>query len=299
MLPMSWRDIETTEGAYAWDVADRQVQWCRDNRLAVCAGPLVQWDARSIPDWLHLCEGEFESLSSFATEFVEAVVRRYRGKVDLWIASGRMNTSEVLSLTEEERIRLAAVAAETTRRCDPDAPVFVSFDQPWGEYLSCQEIDFPPLQFADALLRAGLGITGLALDINLGYWPDGTLPRDLLDFSQQIDRWGYLDVPLLVTLAVPSARRSSIRWPIAAPAARGRMEPGLAAGVGPARTCRCCWPRGACKGSSGTNSATSSRTPFPTAGCSICGATPSRSCGSSSRSGRHTSADAEAPSNKL
>ncbi len=202
---MTWKDIETTEGAYAWDLVDRQLQWCRENRLAVCAGPLVQWDAHAIPDWLHLCEGDFESLASFATEFVEAVVRRYRGKVDFWIAAGRMNTSEVLSLDEEERIRLAATAAEATRRSDPEAQVLVSFDQPWGEYLSFKETDFPPLQFADTLLRAGLGITGLALEMNVGYCPDGTLPRDLLDFSQQIDRWGYLDVPLLVTVAVPSA----------------------------------------------------------------------------------------------
>jgi hypothetical protein len=205
LVPMTWRDIETTEGAYSWDLVDRQVQWCRDNHLAVCAGPLVQLDAHSMPDWLHLCEGDFESLFSFAAEFVEAVVRRYRGKIDVWIAAGRVNTAEILALTEEEKIKLAAGAVESTRSCDPDAQVLISFDQPWGEYLSYKELDFPPLHFADALLRAGLGLSGLALEINLGYWPEGTLPRDLVDFSQEIDYWAYLDVPLLVTLAVPSS----------------------------------------------------------------------------------------------
>ena len=205
IVPMTWKEIETTEGAYAWDATDRQVAWCRENRLTVCAGPLVQYDPRSVPDWLHLCDGDFESVYSFASEFVEAVVRRYRGKVDLWISAGRMNTADLLSLSEEEKVRLAARTVELTRACDPDAQVLISFDQPWGEYLSYKEHDFPPLHFADALLRAGLGLTGLALEVNLGYWPDGTLPRDLVDFSQQIDYWGYLDVPLVVTLAVPSS----------------------------------------------------------------------------------------------
>jgi len=204
LVPMTWKDIEAAEGAYSWDVADRQVQWCRDHGLVAYAGPLVQLDARSIPDWLHLCEGDFESLLSFALEFVEAVVRRYRGKIDAWIAAGRMNTADALSLTEEEKIKLAARCVELARSCDPDAQILISFDQPWGEYLSHKEHDFPPLHFADALLRAGLGLTGLALEINLGYWPEGTLPRDLVDFGQQIDYWSCLDVPLVVALAVPS-----------------------------------------------------------------------------------------------
>jgi hypothetical protein len=204
VVPMAWKEIETTEGAYAWDLADRQVQWCRDHGLAVFAGPLVQLDAHAIPDWLPLCEGDFEGLSCFASEFVEAVVRRYRGRIDAWIAAGRLNTAEVLSLTEEEKIKLAARSVELARCCDPEAQILISFDQPWGEYLSHKEHDFPPLHFADALLRAGLGLTGLVLEVNLGYWPDGTLPRDLVDFSQQIDYWSCLDVPLVVALAVPS-----------------------------------------------------------------------------------------------
>jgi len=204
VVPMVWRDIETTEGGYCWEITDRQVQWCRDNRLALCAGPLVQFDARSIPDWLHLCEGDYENLVSFASEFVEAVVRRYRGKIDVWISAGRMNAADFLSLTEEEKIKLTARAVEATRSWDSEAQVLISFDRPWGEYLNRRECDFPPLHFADALLRAGLGLTGLALEINLGYWPEGTLPRDLVDFSQQIDYWSYLDVPLLVALTVPS-----------------------------------------------------------------------------------------------
>ncbi len=203
-VPMTWREVEATEGGYCWDVCDRQVEWCRAHGLAVSAGPLLQLNDRSIPDWLHLCDGDFESIHSFACQFVEAVVSRYRGRVDLWLSAGRINTAELLSLREEERVRLAARAVELTRSLDPEAQILVSFDQPWAEYLSRREHDFPPLHFADALLRADLGLTGLALEINLGYSPGGTLPRDLLDFSQQVDYWSYLGVPLVVAVTVPS-----------------------------------------------------------------------------------------------
>jgi hypothetical protein len=83
--------------------------------------------------------------------------------------------------------------------------VLVSFDQPWAEYLSRRELDFPPVQFADALIRAHIGLTGLALEINVGYHPGGTLLRDPLEFSRQLDYWSLLDVPLFVALSIPSA----------------------------------------------------------------------------------------------
>jgi hypothetical protein len=83
--------------------------------------------------------------------------------------------------------------------------VTIAFDQPWAEYLARQGNDFPPLHFADALLRAELGLTGLALELNVGYHPAGTLPRDPLEFSRQIDFWSLLGVPLYLLLAVPSS----------------------------------------------------------------------------------------------
>ena len=64
--------------------------------------------------------------------------------------------------------------------------------------------DFPPLHFADALIRADLGLTALGLEINLGFSPGGTLPRDPLEFNRQIDFWSLLGVPLYLMIAVPS-----------------------------------------------------------------------------------------------
>lgn len=204
-VPMVWREVETGEGQYAWDLTDRQVQWCRARGLTVCAGPLVNFYRPTVPDWLQVCEGDFESILAFATEYIQAAVDRYRGQVDYWHCVGRANRGDVLSLSEEEEIRLTARAIEVTRARDPTTPILISFDQPWGEYLSRRPKDFPPLQFADMLLRAGVGLSGIGLEINVGYWPEGTPLRDPLEFSRGIDYWGLLGVPLFVMLTYPSS----------------------------------------------------------------------------------------------
>lgn len=204
-VPMVWREVETGEGQYAWESTDQQVRWCRSAGLALCAGPLVNFDRPAVPDWLQVCEGDFESILAFATEYIQAAVDRYRGQVDYWHCVGRANRGEVLSLSEEEEIRLTARAIEVARARDPKTPLLISFDQPWGEYLSRKPKDFPPRQFADTLLRAGLGLTGIGLEINVGYWPEGSPLRDPLEFSQGIDYWSLLGVPLFVMLSYPSS----------------------------------------------------------------------------------------------
>ncbi len=80
----------------------------------------------------------------------------------------------------------------------------ISFDQPWAEYLAATDHDLAPLELADALVRAELGVSGVALEMNLGYWPGGSLPRDALTVSRQVDRWSLLGIPLLVFLNLPS-----------------------------------------------------------------------------------------------
>jgi hypothetical protein len=81
----------------------------------------------------------------------------------------------------------------------------VSFDQPWAEYLASQQLDLAPLHFADALVRADIGLAGIGLEINIGYHPGGSLPRGPLAVSRLIDTWSQLELPLLVAITLPSS----------------------------------------------------------------------------------------------
>ncbi len=203
-IPFSWGRVEADEGRQRWALYDAQLQWCQTNNLRVCGGPLLELRRGALPAWAYLWEGDFENLLMVAGDYVKAVVTRYRGKVNFWNPMGRLVTGDPLGLDEEQKLRLAVRAVEVIRETDPQTPVIVSFDQPWAEYMCRKDSDLPPLTFADTFVRSGLGIAGIGVEINLGTQPKGTLPRDLLEFNMQLDRWSALGLPLLVSLAVPS-----------------------------------------------------------------------------------------------
>jgi hypothetical protein len=204
-LPLTWKTIEVVEGRRNWSDADKQVEWAHSAGLRICAGPLLELDDRGVPDWTYLWEGDFQSILSFMLDHVRAVVERYRGKVHLWQVAARMTHGHALGLGEEARLQLAAKAITVVRQLDPTTPLVVTFDQPWAEYLASEQLDLAPMHFADALVRADLGLSGLGLEINVGYHPGGTVHRGPLAFSRLVDNWSLLELPLLVALTLPSS----------------------------------------------------------------------------------------------
>ncbi len=204
-LPISWRLIEAVEGRRIWDDVDKQVEWAHSAGLRIAAGPILELDDRGVPDWTYLWEGDYDNILSFMIDHVQAVVERYRGKVHLWQVASRMTHGHALGLNEEARLQVAARAISTVRKLDPTTPLVVTFDQPWAEYMAYQNLDLAPLHFADALVRADLGLAGIGLELNVGYHPGGSLPRSPLAVSRLIDVWSQLELPLLVALTTPSA----------------------------------------------------------------------------------------------
>jgi hypothetical protein len=204
VTPMSWREIESREGMRQWDPIDRQIDWAEQQGLRVCSGPLVQFDRRNTPDWLYALGGDDEAIRPFAVAQLRAAVERYRGRVHLWQCGAQFNVEGAVTLSEEQRLRLAAFSIEIVRKLDARTPVVLGIDQPCAEYMGHSEYDLSPLHFADALIRADLGLTGISLELNVGYWPGGTQPRDVLELSRHLDRWSNLGLPLLVSLSLPS-----------------------------------------------------------------------------------------------
>jgi Glycosyl hydrolase family 10 len=204
-LPLNWRMIEAVEGRRTWSDTDAQFEWAHSSGLRIAAGPLLELADRGVPDWTYLWEGDFNSLLAFMLDHVRAVVERYRGRVHLWQVAARMTHGHALSLNEEARLQVAAKAVHAVRQLDPTTPLVVTFDQPWAEYLANEQLDLAPLHFADALVRADLGLSGLGLEINLGYHPGGSVYRGPLAVSRLIDNWSLLELPLLVALTIPSS----------------------------------------------------------------------------------------------
>jgi hypothetical protein len=204
VIPFTWRSIQASSGDRAWQQWDNLIDWAHQHDLKVCGGPLIQLDRRTLPDWIYLWDEDWEELESYILGHVAAVVERYRGRVHLWNIAGRVNIDPALAISEEQLLRLTVDAIERLRNVDPRTPSIVSFDQPWSEHLAEKDRDLPPMHFADTLARAELGVAGFGLEMNWGYWPQGTPPRDAIEVSRLIDRWTALGHPLLVTLTAPS-----------------------------------------------------------------------------------------------
>jgi hypothetical protein len=229
IVPMAWRQVEAAEGHRQWEISDRQIEWCEAQGLKVVSGPLVQLDRLALPDWLCLWEGDFRSIHSFVSDYVQAAVTRYRGRVHVWQCAARMNVPDALSLTEEQRLQLTVRAIEAARQADPTTPLSVSFDQPWAEYMSKSAPDLSPLHFADALVRAGLELGAVGLEINMGYQPGGSYLRDRLECSRLLDLWSYLGLPLHLLLLVPGGQAAAATG-AASPSRPAPAEAGLSGG---------------------------------------------------------------------
>lgn len=213
-----WGIVEPSEGRHDWTTVDKPVEWARSSGMRVCLGPLLEFDDKLVPDWAYLWEGDVETLTSLMIGHVRSTVQRYRGKVQLWHVASKINRDRVLSLSDEQRLQIVANAVRLVRQLDPSTPVVVGVEQPWGEYRATRQTELAPLDFADALERADLGIAGFDLEMNIGYRPFGSELRNPLAFSRLVDLWNMrLESPLMLSIAFPSSTLED-------PAADSRLE---------------------------------------------------------------------------
>lgn len=204
-IPIEWRWIEPVEGEYQWELLDHLIERCIDPRMAIIGGPLLDFTTGGLPKWLVPWAGDIANLPSFVCDFVETAINRYTGRIRMWEVAAYGNLGGALSLSEEHRLTVMARAMETAFRTDSDAQFFVRVGQPWGEYLAQGNHRLSPFQLVDALLRSHLGLSGVTLEIAMGYGPPGSLTRTRLAVSRLIDQWSQLGIQLHVVLACPSA----------------------------------------------------------------------------------------------
>ena len=204
-VPIEWRWIEPVEGDYQWELLDHLIERCIDPRMAIIGGPLLDFTAGGLPKWLAPWAGDILNLPSFVCDFVETAINRYTGRIRIWEVAAYGNLGGALSLSEEHRLAVMARAMETALRTDSNAQFFVRVGQPWGEYLAQGNHRLSPFQLVDALLRSHLGLSGVTLEIAMGYGPPGSLTRTRLAVSRLIDQWSLLGIQVHVVLACPSA----------------------------------------------------------------------------------------------
>jgi hypothetical protein len=204
-VSVTWKQIAPSEGKYNWDVFDSLLAWGKTQGMAIEAGPLIDFRSGALPDWIWLWQGDGETISGLVADFVRQAVGRCKGKVPLWHLIHRMASGDILGLSEEDQIRIAARAIQVARQTDPSTQLTVGVDRPWAEWMGSSHFQLGPLHLCDYLLRADIGLAGVAIEIAPGYSAPGSHLRDLFEFSKLLDLYSLLNVPLHVWMAIPSA----------------------------------------------------------------------------------------------
>lgn len=207
-IELRWKDVEPAESQYNWAIVDRAIAAARANGLPVAFGPIIDITPGMLPAWAAGWVGDLPTLAAFMCDYLETLIGRYRTQVRRWVVCAGFNHSDSLGLADDDRLRLAARLFEAALQLDPDLDLSLGVAQPWGDYLVHDEQTISPLAFADDLIRTGLRISGLELELRNGTTPRGAVPRDLLNASRLMDLYGLLGLPLEVMLSHPSSGKS-------------------------------------------------------------------------------------------
>jgi hypothetical protein len=202
---LPWSEIEPEPGRCEWEAHDALLRWATEQGYRVQAGPLIDFSGRNMPDWLWDCDKDLFSIAGTLCAFVEKAVRRYQPQVHTWQVSAASNHAGVLATRDEELLWLTARLADTVRKVNPQLEVVVGLAHPWGDYLAEQPRNYSPFMFADTLLRTGLKLSALELEVVMGVSPRGSYTRDTLELSRLFDLYAMLGVPLQATLGYPSS----------------------------------------------------------------------------------------------
>ena len=172
LIAMRWVDMEPTEGKYLFGKTDRWIEWAvRQARLPIVGGPIVDFRRGCVPEWLYIWEHDYETLRELVYDHVQQIVTRYRRTVSRWSVCSGLHVNTNFKLSFEQIMDLTRLCVLVVKKLHPAAKIEVDIAQPWGEYLAQREQTRSPFLFADELIRSGLHLAGLDLELVMGVSP--------------------------------------------------------------------------------------------------------------------------------
>ncbi|MCS7021261.1 MAG: hypothetical protein NZ703_08065 [Gemmataceae bacterium] len=203
-LSVTWRQVEQTEGRLCWQDWDVSITEAEQQGVPITAGPLIDLSVAALPEWLLVHRGDLPTLAALMCDYVESVIQRYHQRIKRWLVIAGFNLADPLGLDDDQRLRLAQRLLTAATQVDPQGQFGVRIAQPWGDYLRDKDSTISPLMFADDLLRSGLTLGWVDLEIRFGPLARASFSRDLLDTIRMISLYEILAVPLGITLALPA-----------------------------------------------------------------------------------------------
>lgn len=165
-------------------------------------GPLLDASPNGLPPRL-LEADDFDARRNLLMAQVRERVSDLPGSVKLIHAVSGLNGTGHRHLSYPQQLQTTIDVLQTLEDSANRIPTMISFDGPWCERLAWSVGGTHALQIADSLLRRGVSINMLGLEINLDYSPTGSLPREPLQWVELIDVWSQFGLPLIVLLRAP------------------------------------------------------------------------------------------------
>ena len=199
----SWRELEPAPDIYRWNLFDQRIAAQREHGFHIVGGPILQFDLRSIPNWVLMQIGNGNQFERFALKYIDTFLEHFTDKVDLWVLTSKLNSHQLEVCSVDRLMELTKQAAYVFGNHELTQPCVVGLDQPWGDYLLYQDAPYTPFPIAEAL--TGIPeLTGFLLDVNIGLSSKCSYPRDPMAFSTMIDQWSLFGKPLYFSLGIPS-----------------------------------------------------------------------------------------------
>jgi hypothetical protein len=204
-ISLRWADIEKSESQYDWSNTDEAVARAIAADLPITLGPVIDLAPNMVPVWARGWSADLPTLAACMCDFLETAINRYRRDVRRWIICAGFNHCDSLGLGDDDRLRLAYRLFEAAAQIDSSLELVLSIAQPWGEYLANDTQTIAPITFPDDLIRAGVRLSAVELEIRAGSQPRGSRSRDLLETARLLDVFGMLGLPIEVVLSYPSS----------------------------------------------------------------------------------------------
>ena len=196
------RPVENTETVELEPWVHQSLLKRRSGQFQI-AGPLVNMRPNGLPEWVQTME-HVEQRRLAILDVVEKTCNVMNGNTsDLIHAVSGINGVGHRHLSFSQQLHVTIDILQKIEGSEIGLPVMVSFDQPWGERIAWSVGGGHSLQIADTLLRQGCRIDALGLELNLDYWPNGSLMREATQWTELLDFWSHFGLPLFIFLRVP------------------------------------------------------------------------------------------------
>ncbi len=210
-LPIRWRELEPEEGQYDWSRYDRWMEWARRARCPVMLGPIIDFRALAVPEWLYIWEHDYDTTYDLLHEHIEAIVNRYRDVVTIWNVVSSVHINDSFTLGYEQLMDLTRMATSLVKSLHPAGKVMIEISEVFGEYYAQNNKSLPPIVYAETVASAGFNLDCLGVRLLLGHHKRGMATRDLFQVSSLLDRLVHLELPVIISALGAPSRRPAVQ----------------------------------------------------------------------------------------